>query len=223
MRATLLVSLLAGLLSSGAAVACQSDLDCSGGGKCLKDFGAFYGICYGGMRPGNDGDRRPGPQENDPNHTSHLRFLGRAIDHMEPMRPYMVGMPRPSSPENYWGLVQLIKVMPPEVSLGQEFAYDLRVTALQNIGNVVVTDRVPAGAVYVRSEPTAQVSGDLLQWRFNEMDAGAIKISKCGYAPKKKAKFIPARPSLLIIASALEQWSDARCSRWTKPARPPRC
>jgi hypothetical protein len=68
MRAMLSSLLVVGLLGSGASVACQFDFDCSGGGKCLKDPTAFDGVCYGGARPGNQGDRRPGPQR-DPNHT----------------------------------------------------------------------------------------------------------------------------------------------------------
>ena len=70
MKALLSVSLLAGLLGTGVAGACAFDNDCSSGGKCVKDFGASYGVCYGGLRPGNDGDRRPGPQRGDPNHTA---------------------------------------------------------------------------------------------------------------------------------------------------------
>jgi hypothetical protein len=70
MKAIVSVSLVAALLAAGAAAACQFDLDCSSGGKCLKDFGASYGVCYGGARPGSDGDRRPGPVRGDPNHTA---------------------------------------------------------------------------------------------------------------------------------------------------------
>jgi hypothetical protein len=62
------VLLVVGLLGPGTSAACQFDVDCSGGGKCLKDWNAFDGVCYGGVRPGNAGDRRPGWQR-DPNHT----------------------------------------------------------------------------------------------------------------------------------------------------------
>src|SRR5882724_6271371 len=69
MKIFLSVSLLVGLLGSGGSLACQFDLDCSRGGKCVKDWNATYGVCYGGARPGNEGDRRPGPQPGDSNHT----------------------------------------------------------------------------------------------------------------------------------------------------------
>jgi uncharacterized repeat protein (TIGR01451 family) len=71
------------------------------------------------------------------------------------------------------GLVNMTKTMPAEVSLGQEFMYELNLTAVACAGNVIVTDRIPNGAAYVRSEPAAQVQGELLIWKFSEMDARA--------------------------------------------------
>ena len=71
------------------------------------------------------------------------------------------------------GLVNMTKTMPAEVSLGQEFMYELNLTAVACAGNVIVTDHIPNGAAYVRSEPAAQVQGELLIWKFPEMDARA--------------------------------------------------
>jgi uncharacterized repeat protein (TIGR01451 family) len=62
--------------------------------------------------------------------------------------------------------------MPPEVTLGQEFMYELNATATACVGNVVVSDVIPAGASYVRSEPAAEVQGQNLIWRFPEMQPG---------------------------------------------------
>jgi uncharacterized repeat protein (TIGR01451 family) len=70
------------------------------------------------------------------------------------------------------GLVQLSMHMPPEVTLGQEFMYELNATATACVGNVVVSDVIPAGASYVRSEPAAEVQGQNLIWRFPEMQPG---------------------------------------------------
>lgn len=39
--------------------ACSFDTDCDVGSKCLKSKGNIYGICAGGMNPGNRSDRVP--------------------------------------------------------------------------------------------------------------------------------------------------------------------
>ena len=70
------------------------------------------------------------------------------------------------------GLIRMSKRMPAEVTLGQEFMYELNPTAVGCAGNVVVTDRVPPGSTYVRSEPAAEVQGENLVWRFPEMAPG---------------------------------------------------
>jgi hypothetical protein len=42
---------------TSAAYACVVDVDCAVGSKCLKQAGQVYGICVGGMNPGNSNDR----------------------------------------------------------------------------------------------------------------------------------------------------------------------
>ncbi len=70
------------------------------------------------------------------------------------------------------GLVRLSKAMPKEASLGQIFEYQLNYSAADCIGNVKITDVVPAGASYVKSEPAAQVDGSHLSWQMASLDAG---------------------------------------------------
>ena len=41
------------------AAACQFDTDCQPGSKCIKSMGQIYGICMGGIMPGNRHDRQP--------------------------------------------------------------------------------------------------------------------------------------------------------------------
>ncbi len=78
---------------------------------------------------------------------------------------------RPST-ERTGAPIQLTKVMPPHAHLGDTFEYHLVLTALDCVGNVRVTDLIPSGSTYVRSEPAAQVQGDLLSWSLSPMDSG---------------------------------------------------
>lgn len=47
------------LLIATPAFACQFDTDCNPGSKCAKANGAIYGVCKGGIAPGNTNDRKP--------------------------------------------------------------------------------------------------------------------------------------------------------------------
>ena len=43
----------------GAALACMVPSDCEGGSRCVKPDGGLYGVCRGGLAPGNANDKRP--------------------------------------------------------------------------------------------------------------------------------------------------------------------
>lgn len=43
----------------GLAMACQFNTDCEVGSKCIKSSGSIYGVCMGGMSPGNKNDDKP--------------------------------------------------------------------------------------------------------------------------------------------------------------------
>src|SRR5262249_19015317 len=76
------------------------------------------------------------------------------------------------------GLVNMTMNLPAEASVGQEILCELNPTAVNCAANVVVTQRIPSGFTYLRSEPEAQRQGDLLTWRLDEMDPGASRPIK---------------------------------------------
>lgn len=57
MKKTILLCLLG--LASSSAIACSFNTDCGIGSQCIKASGSIYGICVGGMSPGNRNDRQP--------------------------------------------------------------------------------------------------------------------------------------------------------------------
>ena len=57
------------LIFQSNAAACQFNTDCNPGSKCLKASGSIYGICVGGISPGNKNDRVPVYSPLDPNRT----------------------------------------------------------------------------------------------------------------------------------------------------------
>jgi uncharacterized repeat protein (TIGR01451 family) len=88
------------------------------------------------------------------------------------------------------GLVDLSKTAPAEASLGAE--YECTITAHANVcaGNVVITDRLPAGASYVSSTPAATVDGDKLVWKVGDMDAGQTLTAKVVLRADKEGSLV---------------------------------
>lgn len=57
------------MLAPISANACSFDTDCYPGSQCKKASGAIYGVCMGGIAPGNSNDRQPVQSPLDPNRT----------------------------------------------------------------------------------------------------------------------------------------------------------
>ena len=75
-------------------------------------------------------------------------------------------------------LVTLRKSAPAQVVLGQEYPLTYTVTARTNVGEVTLTDRVPKGATFVKSEPATTPAGDILQWKIGSLaDAQSATVT----------------------------------------------
>lgn len=84
----------------------------------------------------------------------------------------------------------MTKTMPREATLGGEFAADLNITAQACAGNVIVLDKVPDNASYVRSEPAATVDGNQLTWKIGDMDAGQTINAKIWFKATKEGTIV---------------------------------
>ena len=80
--------------------------------------------------------------------------------------------------ETTCGWVKLSKRAPAQVSLGDEFSYELVATAECDVADVVIVDHVAAGARYVSSEPAATADGQKLTWLIPAMHRGETKAIK---------------------------------------------
>ena len=56
---TRLLALIIFISFGSNALACSFDTDCRPGSKCIKSSGAIYGVCAGGIAPGNSNDKQP--------------------------------------------------------------------------------------------------------------------------------------------------------------------
>ncbi len=59
MLKSILLALLFLAVTAQTVYACRFTTDCAVGSTCVKQDYALNGVCVGGLKPGNDGDRRP--------------------------------------------------------------------------------------------------------------------------------------------------------------------
>jgi uncharacterized repeat protein (TIGR01451 family) len=100
------------------------------------------------------------------------------VESSAPAAPAAAPVPQSCSTTIKTGLIHMSKTAPAEATLGQEYMTEINARAIACAGNVVITDHVPAGASYVRSEPAAKVDGNTLTWNLGEMDANQVQNIK---------------------------------------------
>jgi uncharacterized repeat protein (TIGR01451 family) len=80
-------------------------------------------------------------------------------------------------------LVRITKTYPAKVDLNQEFVVEMTATALDNASNVVVTETIPAGVNFVRSEPNSAAAADRQSWTFKAIKKGESQTVKLWLKP----------------------------------------
>jgi uncharacterized repeat protein (TIGR01451 family) len=88
------------------------------------------------------------------------------------------GSPKPSRFEGGSGSWRLTLLLPAEVTLGDEFATELRLTAAVAVTDFKLRVTVTSGAVLVRSEPAATLSASEGNWELGNLGAGESRLIK---------------------------------------------
>jgi len=87
-------------------------------------------------------------------------------------------------------LLQVHKRVPAKATLGSNIEADLTIVAVANCANVQITDTIPAGSTYVKSEPAAQVDGKKLTWNIDTMDKGQTIQAKIWYKADSEGSLV---------------------------------
>ena len=94
------------------------------------------------------------------------------------------GQPSACTPNGFTlksDLLQLQKQVPARAAVGQSVENTITINVLDNCADVVITDTIPEGATYVKSEPVATVIGRKLTWTMDTLDKGSQIIIKVWY------------------------------------------
>lgn len=86
-------------------------------------------------------------------------------------------------------LIHVRKRMPAQEFVGQEVLSEIEARTQDCAANVVITDWLPDGMTYVRSEPTAEVVGKTLVWRLPRVDRGQTMIMRVWLRADREGTF----------------------------------
>jgi len=116
--------------------------------------------------------------QNRPEHESRLEAL---VPSSQP--PVSKG-----SAEIKTALIHVTKTGPAEASIGDTICFDFVIRAEHDIGNIVISDQIPAGATYVSSEPAAQISGQNFVWNIEAMNKGETRNARICYKADREGE-----------------------------------
>lgn len=75
-------------------------------------------------------------------------------------------------------LIHVTKTGLAEASIGDQVCYNYVITAREEIGDILISDQIPAGATYVSSDPPAEVKGVDVVWKIEHMAKGETRNAK---------------------------------------------
>lgn len=121
-----------------------------------------------------------------------------AVSHEAPAPKAKAAAPsKPAPPKEGWNstainmeLVHMTKRVPATASLGETYEAQLVVTAQADVADVVVTDDMPDGASFVKSEPTATPAEGKMTWTFDTMSKGESKTIKVWLKADKEGQLV---------------------------------
>ena len=88
------------------------------------------------------------------------------------------------------GWVKLSKRAPAQVSVGDEFTYELVATAECDVANVLIVEKLPAEAKFVSSDPPGAAEGQKLSWIIPAMRRGETKTLKVTLKAEKEGELV---------------------------------
>jgi uncharacterized repeat protein (TIGR01451 family) len=87
-------------------------------------------------------------------------------------------------------LIDIVKTAPQMVSIGDQFTYVLKITARHDVGNLMVSDMVPAGASLVGSAPEANNDGGKMSWNLGNLNKGDSKTIQVTLKAEKEGQLV---------------------------------
>jgi uncharacterized repeat protein (TIGR01451 family) len=87
-------------------------------------------------------------------------------------------------------LVTVSKTAPRIVSVGDEFAYELSVTAQADVSEVTVVDTLPADASFVSADPVGTRDGNKLTWKLDNLSRGEKRAFKVTLTAQKEGELV---------------------------------